>query len=435
MIGYFNGYVLFPLLEKLKKREILTKLDKLRAYEELTIEQQMKAQKESLHKLLTYCNKHIPFYKNLFQENNFQIDKVLDDIKYLHELPILTKKDIKTHYEQMKKKSEWLFTRKTGGSTGQSVYFYYDRSGLDWTAAINLYALEMAGKKRHHRDIHISSELGLEKPPWKSKIQDTIKLFSQNRKRLMITSFTDKNLKEMYSTLKSYKPYLLQGHPSSVYAIAEYIAKEKLSLRKLCDVFEPSGEMLTDKIVNSIERNLGCKVVNRYGNAEFGVIAHSKPTDSYNKLKVFNSAFYVEDCDQSNLIITNLANYGFPLLRYDTGDVGTVKTESNGTYIYDIQGRIHDTVEINNEDFATHYIMDYLDHRVKHIREFQIILTNSTPSPVLAIVPEKENDEERISKLIKERWNDGLNLKFIKHDELKLVGWRQKFRHVIDQRD
>jgi phenylacetate-coenzyme A ligase PaaK-like adenylate-forming protein len=120
-------------------------------------------------------------------------------------------------------------------------------------------------------------------------------------------------------------------------------------------------------------------------------------------------------------------------LRYDTGDIGTVVRESDGTYIYDIQGRIHDTVSINGEDYATHFIMDYLDHKIRNIREFQIHL-NDSAAPTLNIVPESEADSDRIRAEIIQRWPQGLDITFIKYEDLQKVGWRQKFRHIIDQR-
>jgi phenylacetate-CoA ligase len=192
--------------------------------------------------------------------------------------------------------------------------------------------------------------------------------------------------------------------------------------------------MLTAKMVETIEKNILCKVTNRYGNAEFGVIAHAKSDDHYNKLKVFQNAFYVENCESSNLIVTNLTNYGFPLLRYDTGDVATVRRESDGCFIYDIQGRIHDAVEIGEKTYPTHYIMDFLDHEVRRVREFQIVLSDQNPLPCLNIVAEDENDKDRILKAVQARWPSGLVTQFISYEELVRQGWRQKFRHMIDLR-
>ena len=433
MIRYFNSYVLFPLLEKKAKRDIFSKYRELKQFDSLSLSKKKDIQKNELYKILLHAKSSIPYYQDLFHEYKFDIEKIKKDIKFIKDLPPLTKEIIRESGERMVSDAA-IHPRKTGGSTGQSVHFYYDNSGLDWTSAINLQAYDMAGNFQHKKDCHISSELGISPPPLKWKLLDWLKLFSQNRKRLMISSFSDVDLEQTFKDLKSIRPYLLQGHPSSAYAIASYIKKKNLKKKKYCDVFEPSGEMLAEKMVKTIEEYLGAKVTNRYGNAEFGVIAHSRLNDPYTKLKIFDRAFYVEETNSSNLIVTNFTNYGMPLLRYDTGDIGTVKQEADGSYIYDIQGRVHDTVSINGEDYATHFIMDYLDHKIRNIREFQIIVGESH-APKLNIVPEDEADSDRIKMELKQRWPQGLDVYFIKYEELQKVGWRQKFRHVIDLRE
>lgn len=432
MIRFFNGLVLYPLLEKKSEKNFFSKVNELRKFEKLELQQQEEIRKKELIKLLEYCKANIPYYQEVFSSSGFDILNIEKDIKYIQKLPILTKEIIRERTSEIKAPTG-VHIRKTGGSTGQSVFFYYDNYGLDWTSAINQFAYEMVGNTLVQKDCHISSELGISPLTGKAKFLDWLKLFAQNRKRLFITSFSDKDLEESFKNLKKIRPYLLQGHPSSAYAIAQYIKRKKLTGPKYVKIFEPSGEMLTEKMVKSIEKHLGAHVTNRYGNAEFGVMAHSERNSPFTKLKVFDRAFYMEECEESNLIVTSFTNYGMPLIRYNTGDIGTVKKESNGHYLYNIQGRIHDIVNIDGEDYATHYIMDYLDHKIKGIREFQIILENNQ-LPLINIVPEDINDIERIQREFIQRWPKGIDINFIAFSDLKTVGWRQKFRHIIDKR-
>ena len=431
MIRYFNGYILYPILEKGTKRDIFSKQKELKKFERLKREKQLITQRNEFYKILQFCKNNVPYYQDLFKAQSFSIEKVKRDIKYLEDLPVLTKDIVRNNLDRIKMPNAH-HARKTGGSTGQSVHFFYDSTGLDWTSAINLQAYEMAGNYLHKKDMHISSELGIEPPNLLAKIKDRVKLFSQNRARLMISSFSEDDLETTYKSLNKKKPYLLQGHPSSAYAIAEYIERNNKRVKTYCNIFEPSGEMLTPKMVKSIEKNLGAKVVNRYGNAEFGVMSHSKLTDNYSKMKIFERAFHIEECNQDTLIVSNCTNFGMPLIRYNTGDLGTVKTEEDGSYIYDIMGRVHDNVTINNKVYATHYIMDYLDHKIRNIREFQI-LVDETSTPQINIVAEKENDKERIESEFLKRWPEGINVNFISYNELIKSGWRQKFRHVVNR--
>lgn len=433
MLRYINGYFLFPYLERKIERDISSKVKELRSWSKLSFSEQEEMQKKLLLDFLLYCKKEIPYYTEVFKESSFSPEKVLKDLKHIQKLPTLTKEIIKERSLDLQnskvQRNGVLHVRKTGGSTGQSVYFHYCDQGLDWTSAINLYALELAGKKPHHKDCHICAELEFGDPSLKEKV----KHLSQNRSRLMIDSFDDTSLEKYYRFIKSKSPYMLQGHPSSAYFIADYVRRNKKRVKPICKVFEPTGEMFSEKMVQVIEANLGCKVVNRYGNAEFGAIAHSKLSDSYKKLLIFNRAFYVEEVSAAPLIVTNYTNLGFPLIRYDTGDVATVEREEDGFYLKNIQGREHDVVEINQTKYPTHFIMDYLDHKVTNIREFQIILEDDN-LPIINIVPEDTDDIERIRSKVSERWPNGLDINFVEFENLDRVGWRQKFRHVIDKR-
>lgn len=429
MIRLFNAYILFPYLEKRSGRQIRPKLDELRSFHRLGKTDRTEIRKREFHRALLFAREKVPYYRDLFQRLSFDIDRILRDLKFIQDLPVLTKEIIRENTDRLRL-PEAGHARKTGGSTGQSVFFYYDGPGLDWTSALNLWAYELAGNAPHLPDCHISSELGMLKPPLKERFLDALKLFAQNRKRVMIRSFSDEDLKKTFRQLRRNKPYLLQGHPSSGYAIANYIKLNGLKRKTYCEVFEPSGEMMTPKIAAAITDYLGCKVVNRYGNAEFGVMAHSRPQDDYRKLLIFDRAFYIEEVDQGSLIVSNCTNLSFPLFRYDTGDLGTVRHEDDGSFIYDLQGRIHDLVRIAGEEYATHYIMDYLDHKIRGVREFQI-LVDSARNPLLNIVPEDATDRPRIERELRARWPQGLDIGFIRHEQLVTAGWRQKFRHII----
>lgn len=432
MIRHFNAYVLFPFLERIAKREIAPKLIELQRFAQLTLAEQEEFRRKELHKILSFSRANVPYYQDLFKSISFDENKVLKDIKYVEDLPLLTKDIIRENVERIRLPAG-VHARKTGGSTGQSAFFYYDNPGLDWASAMNLYAYELAGNYPHLRDCHISSELGIIPPTRKDRFLDWLKLFSQNRKRIMIRSFSEEDLEISFRQLKAYKPYLVQGHPSSAYAIASYIKQKNLKKHRYCHVFEPSGETLTPKMAETIAEYIGCRVVNRYGNAEFGVMAHSRPQDPYTKLQVFNRAFYIEPTEKNAIIASNFTNYSFPLFRYDTGDIATVRNEADGSFIYDIQGRIHDLVRIDNEDYATHYLMDYLDHKIRRVREFQVLIRDQA-DPLLNVVPEDENDKERIRQELKARWPSGLDIDFINYEDLKKMGWRQKFRHIVDLR-
>lgn len=432
-LRYFNGYVLYPFLEKRSGRNVLSKLKEVRSFDQLSNSQQLEAQKKYLFDYLEFCGT-LPYYQQLFTKYHFTPSSVLKDVRAIQQLPIMTKQQIVENTKSLRSSTAY-HERKTGGSTGKSLFVYYDSDGLDWTAAINLRSYEMCGKRPHHKDMHSSAdqsllEAGNIKLKW--KMINWAKLFAQNRSILTVNDYGKSSLEKMYKQLRRCRPYLLQAHPSTIYALAKYLEPSGRGKGSF-DFFEPSGEMLTDKMSRTIEEVFSCKVANRYGNAEFGVVAHSRQQDGHNKLRVFRRSFYVEEVEAGALLVTGYTNKGFPLLRYDTGDVATVVEEGDGCFLYDIQGRVHDQLELGGKVYPTHVIMDYLDHKVKGVSEFQIVL-NDHKRPQLNLIPECVGDKERILSEVGEPFAGNMDVVFITFDQLEKQGWRNKFRHIVDKR-
>jgi phenylacetate-CoA ligase len=118
-----------------------------------------------------------------------------------------------------------------------------------------------------------------------------------------------------------------------------------------------------------------------------------------------------------------------PLIRYRTGDMAVVSQTDRGFILNKLVGRIHDVVEIGGRRLPTHYIQDVLN-RIGGIKEFQIELRDR--GPVLRLVPEDGANVDDIRDRILRYWNDELDVEFIAGPELRLLGWRRKFRHLVE---
>src|SRR5262249_1865628 len=162
---------------------------------------------------------------------------------------------------------------KTGGSTGPSTLIYYSQDALDWTAAVNLLVLEWAGKRRHAREVHLASRFP-EAFPWKDRLKEEIKRAALNRVNIYIDSLDDHSLAPLWQQLRRARAHLVQGHPSTLYALALFLERSGCQTERIMRIFESTGEVLDNKKRQTIERVFRCRVVNRYGSAEFGVVAY-----------------------------------------------------------------------------------------------------------------------------------------------------------------
>ena len=80
MIRYFNGYVLFPMLEKVAKRDIFNKYRDLKRFEGFSSERKLQVRKDELYRIVSFCKERVPYYQDLFVEHAFDIEKIKKDI-------------------------------------------------------------------------------------------------------------------------------------------------------------------------------------------------------------------------------------------------------------------------------------------------------------------------------------------------------------------
>lgn len=436
--GMLGAYVAYPIAESREQRNVRPKVAELRSYYRQPFAQRREIALTRLTDILQFAGEQVPYYRDLFREKQFDPLKVRKDARYLEELPFLTK-DI------IREQGARLYSRpleevrhhacKTGGSTGLSCTIFYDQEAADYSSAVTFYARRRIGKHGYRSELHFACRFpDAVVPQWPSR--EDFKCFAMNRSNIFFDRIDDDGLEEMWRTLKRRKPWLAHGHPSTMYALACYIER-KYGSDKAFAVFESSGEMLQPHQREVIERALRCKVIDRYGLAELGVLAYE--VDGHeNGFQILDSEGWPEsrpagEGDRADgaheLVLTGYRNRLMPLIRYATGDLARVEERPNGFFLTDVIGRIHDVVPINGVAHPTHHIQDMLDHRVGGIQEFQIDLRTSPPT--LRIVLEPHASAEETTRKLRHYWQDAFTIDYVGHDALIRVGRRAKFRHVV----
>lgn len=433
--GYLKAYVLYPFFEGIEKRGIRSKLRTIKMDAGISFNQRVRARRKALTHILSSAGTGVPYYRDLFKEINFNPDNVNKDIAYLGELPYLTKEIIREQGERLideSYKKEALHLRKTGASTGPSTLIYYSREAVDWTAAVNLFVNEWMGKKRHMKEVHLSTRFP-EKFPLKDRIRERIKCMSMNRVNIVSDSFDPGSLEKIWNELKGVRPYSVQAHPSTLYALALFVKEREEPGDGTIRVFESTGEILDEKKRRTIEEVFNCKVFNRYGNAEFGVIAcDSEDPDA--GLRVADFMVWPETLELEGgtreIVLTGLTNDAMPLLRYRTGDLGELEVGEDAFYLKNLKGRVHDIVRIGEKGYPTHYIQDLLD-RIAGIEEFQVEVRKGLPL-LLRLIASDAAKRGAIRESIRGWWGDKVEIEFSDFDGLKRVGWRDKFSYLVD---
>lgn len=431
--GLISAGIAYPLAERYEQRQVREKVSALRHHYQQPFAQRLVQAQASLVDILQFAGNEVPYYRDLFAAIGFKPDSVARDIRYLHDLPWLTKDIIREQGDRMYSRQLGEIRHhicKTGGSTGLSCHIAYDQPAADWSAAVTLFARESVGNTKRRSELHFACRFPDRVDPGWPTLED-FKCFAMNRSNIFFDRLDDTGLAEIWQTIKRRKPYMVHAHPSTIYALACYIEREQGSA-KCFEVFESSGELLQPYVREKIAHVLKCKVVDRYGLAELGVMAYERSGQTKG-LQVFDSEGWPEsranESGEHELVFTGFHNRLMPLIRYTTGDLARVEQREDGFWLTDVTGRIHDIIHLDGVAYPTHTIQDMLDHRVGGIQEFQIDMRGD--KPLLRIIPEPHADWAQITAKIESYWPGAMTIAFVGHDDFIRVGHRAKFRHVV----
>jgi len=443
-MGLYTALVaklLFPLQEKLKKHgtvAIRSALDDSQWWPSERIEA---LQLERLRQLISHAEQFVPYYRDLFKK----IGLTAADIQSLADLqrvPFLTKPIISSNLEGFKsEKAKHLARFNTGGSSGEPLIFFIGNERVSH---------DVAAKWRATRwwDVDIGDrEIVVWGSPIELTAQDKVR---QIRDRVMRTQLipafemSEAKLDEFVATIRSFRPTMLFGYPSSLSLIAKHAEKRGQIMNDLgIKVAFVTSERLYDHQRDDISRVFGCPVANGYGGRDAGFIAHECPQGG---MHLTAEDIIVEIVDKEGkpvpkgqageVIVTHLATGEFPFIRYRTGDVAVLSTQScacgRGLPMLDeIQGRTTDFVVAADGTIMHGLAVVYPIRDIPGIASFKVV-QETLQRVVVQIVPGENcgsDVETRISTGIKARLGQSVDVEVLRVGDIprEMSG---KYRYV-----
>lgn len=323
-----------------------------RFYNDLTIvlssyEKGYPIQQKHLKELLDYVtvnSKYYTYYKGK-QLNQFPIvDKaILNANRELINIPV----------EKIpEQKGQKLHIQKTSGSTGTPFEIPQDRRKRYRRVAELKYFNEQVGFKSHEKlgQCRIWTK-------WQSKSK--WQSFKENIIPINISTMDDETIERLLKTVKKERIVALRAYASWYDALVKYLADGKGNIKDLdtIKVCISSSEALNENTRESMLKMTGIPIIEAYADEEAGMLAQQRIGD-YNYY--LNHSGYIFEFlklekdipaapgELARIVITDLFNYAFPLIRYDTGDTAIYQTSnenSNGwSYISQLYGRRLDLV-------------------------------------------------------------------------------------------
>lgn len=288
-----------------------------------------------------------PFWNERFRQYEIDI-KALNLLEELKKLPVLTKEEVKENVEQIKNSliaKKDLKKIQTSGTTGSGLVFYQTQlmENAQWAVwwryrrrlGINLN--QWCGWFGGRTIIDINQG----KPPyWRINKPGKQVMFSAHHLNL-------NTVEEYYNEIKRRNLEWLHGYPSQL-AFLSSLIKEKGLIPLQMSHITVGGENLLEYQKNNIQQMLGAFPYNHYGLAEGVANISQYPDEHFGCDQDFSFCEFIskeDDGSKYRIIGTNYYNDAFPLIRYDTNDLISLKKDKDRVIINSIDGR--------NEDFIT----------------------------------------------------------------------------------
>lgn len=362
-------------------------------------------QSERLHALLCHARDTTDFYRPLVPRD-FPPEGSLE---VLRSLPVVTKKQIKAKPEAF---ISSVFPRTrlhrgtTSGSTGSPFVFWMDHNRRARVRAEILYFGRWAGYEIGMRHCYLRYLFGRPK--------GFLQRWLENQLIIDTTSVDEARLEKIRTLLIRSRTEVLVSHPSVLNLLAKHCLdrirpSRDFSLRSVISV----GEPLLSATRASIEEAFGCLAFDRYGTWEFGVLAsecekqrlHVNVGSLYIELLPHEGHYPTAVGEPTQLIVTDLFNYGMPFLRYELGDVVVLDRRSCSCgrvspLLSVVYGRVVDQITSADGAWLDPLGVGAILRDCHEIRQFQFVQQTQS-SYLIKVIPDEGFDEEVTHKIVR----------------------------------
>ena len=390
MIPFLIKHVVYPVHGIATGRPILKCAAELEKTQWLSHEELAELQWRKLRSVLSHAAEKVPYYRRAFGEAGVDVGKFTSP-QDLARLPVLTKAVIRANQSDLIGEGASMSRLKQGsssGSTGENVVFYHDA---------NCRGNFLGAVVRNHR--WCGADVGeLEVRIWGSAFDLTsaarwtgrLKSLLQNVRFISAYELKPDLMAKFTDDLRKWKPAIITAYAVAAEVFAKYLLEHGISDIRPKGVI-CSAEALFPHQREVIESAFGCKVFNRYGCREFGDIAQECDHGGFhvNMERVFVEVVPEDGCPEGlepgELLVTDLDNYGMPMIRYRIGDIAShedpaVKCECGRGLVMlrEVQGRTMDAIRTSSGRMLPGTFWTILTKSVPGIVQFQIVQKDLT---------------------------------------------------------
>lgn len=320
--------VLYPAYESgLRRRRTL---DYLREYERdqwRSADELDALQWRKLQRLIGHCWEQVPFYRQWWGRAGVADVADIRSREDYARLPALTKPVIREHAQSMVSPThrDDLYFKTTGGSTGEPLRFGYTRESYERRIAVMFRGYGWAGAHLGQRTVYLWGA-PVAAPAGFQLYKDRLYHAAFNRRMLNAFDMNEARMAEYAEAIDRYKPDTIVSYVGPLVELAQWIERNGRTAHRPQRILG-AAEALHPHQRELLQRVFGAPAYDTYGCREFMLIAAE--CEAHEGLHLNVDHLHVEFADgpdadgPSDLIVTDLHNFGMPLMRYVNGDLGT----------------------------------------------------------------------------------------------------------------
>ena len=379
--------------------------------------------------LLKHAYGTVDYYRRLFDDLEMRPKDIHTPSDFAC-LPILDKAAVRDSGASLLSKDfdvKDLVRSATGGSTGEPMQFYYNRDSFDRRVAAAMRGDGWAGWKLCAGEFYI----------WGAPLlpQNRLKRYKTHLhhvllRRSIVNSFQfgSDYLAQGVQRYQRARPRVVVAFANPAYEFARYVKKANIKIHAPVGVIT-SAEKLYPYQRTLIEEVFQAPVYDRYGCREVMMIGAE--CERHEGLHVTSDNVYVEIVSNGHacgpgetgeILLTDLHNYGMPLIRYKVGDLGSWKGVScscgRGLPLMNVvEGRVLDVIvtpdgRAISGEFFPHLMKDFAAIRTfqviqeqKDLLNVRLALAEPLPSSQLAFI--KSTIDHTIGPAMRIEWEIG----------------------------
>jgi len=386
--------LLMPTYQIIKSRKLLQYKYQYENHLKWSDEQLKKYQWQKLSKLIHHAYNTTSYYKRVWAEIGITSPNDITSIEDFYKLPLITKDDIREHYDEfISTKFTNNIKKSTGGSTGQPFHFELDNFSNEARQAVMWRGYGWCGYKLGNKALFLWS-VDIGNQSFKQKLKNNLYHAFYNRTMLNLFELKQSNIKKYIKKINNSKPQNIVSYVNPIYEVAKYINANNINATSPISIIT-GAEPLFDYQREEIEKAFNTKVYDTFGCREFMLIAAE--CEKKQGLHINVDHLVVETIDgegsqlkgsSGDLVITDLSNFGMPLIRYVNGDKATISRRACSCgnplpLMENIDGRKPDVIHtpsggIINGVFFPHMFKEFIQikkFQVKQVKVNELIIT------------------------------------------------------------